>query len=335
MISQAFTYIERRTCVCGRPLEPADPVIERTFAWGNVRFVNCQLCFSWIQSPQISVESLTSWYDSEDYQSAGANKDGAYLDYGSEEQQRREEARGRFCRDLATILSPGSRVLEVGCASGSLLSVIGDAGHEVYGIDLSVKFAEQARSLYGIPVEGGDFLAYQGMGEPFDLIMMLGTVSNLQDAEKHLAHASRLLKPDGWLYFNMPVANSLIARLYGKNYWMFAPSVTNFFTQQGIRAALDRAGFRIVKVRHDRQMPTVSKLLGHARLQWVYPLAMRLGVTRLTAPFSLPIPGIIAVWARSHRQQSHLLDRRTSTQEIAYQSKRPGLYCFQMRSSKT
>jgi SAM-dependent methyltransferase len=302
MVSHAFTYIERQNCVCGSALAPSDPVIEKTFAWGNVRFVNCSRCFSWIQSPQVSVESLTSWYDSEDYQSAGASKDGAYLDYASEEQQRRDEARSRFYRDLAPTLKPKSRVLEVGCASGSLLSVLGDAGHEVYGIDLSAKFAEQARCLYGIPVEVGDFLAYHGTNGPFDLVMMLGTVSNLQDAEKHLAHAGRLLKPGGWLYFNMPIANSLVARLYGKNYWMFAPSVTNFFTEQGIRAALDRAGFRIVKVRHDRQMPTVSKLLGHARVQWAYPLAMRLGVTRLTAPFSLPIPGIIAVWATPHGQ---------------------------------
>lgn len=298
MDSRGFRFQERTACPCGRPLQPSDSHIEKRFTWGAVRFVQCQQCSSWIQSPQITVESLAAWYDSEDYQAAGADKEGAYLDYASEESQRRHEAQARYDRDLASILSPGSTVLEVGCASGSLLSVLRDAGHEVFGIDLSVRFAEQARALYQIPVEAGDFLSYHGKGQRFDLIMMLGTVSNLQHLDVHLEHAARLLKPAGHLYFNIPVADAVISRLYGTKYWMFAPSVSNFLTRAGMAQALVQAGFRVVKSRRDRQRPTLSKLLGHARLQRLYPTVRKLGMGQWTTPFSIPIPGVMVTWAQ-------------------------------------
>jgi SAM-dependent methyltransferase len=298
MAGHGFRYQERTSCICGRELTSSSPGVVKAFTWGEVRFVNCPGCLSWIQSPQITVESLAAWYDSPDYQSAGADKEGAYLDYAGEESQRRQEAQARYKRDLESVLPPAASVLEVGCASGSLLSVLRDNGHRVFGIDLSAGFAEQARSLYQIPVEVGDFLSFLGNGDRFDLIMMLGTVSNLQDLVRHLRHAATLLKPEGLLYFNVPVADSLIARMYGPKYWMFAPSVSNFLTRQGVSAALERAGFQMVSTRRDRQRPTLSKILGHARLQWVYPLAKRMGVGQLATPFSLPIPGVMVTWAK-------------------------------------
>jgi SAM-dependent methyltransferase len=298
MDRNGFRFHERTLCPCGTELAAGATSLEKTFSWGNVRFVQCRQCLSWIQSPQITVESLAAWYDSEDYQAAGADKEGAYLDYASEEDQRRREARARYDRDLASILQPGSTVLEVGCASGSLLSVLRDAGHQVFGIDLSVRFAEQARSLYQIPVEAGDFLSFHWTGIRFDLIMMLGTVSNLQHLERHLEHAAKLLKPAGWLYFNLPVADSWVSKLYGQKYWMFAPSVSNFLTRHGIAQALGRVGFRVAKTRRDRQRPTLSKILGHARLQMLYPMVTRIGMGHVSAPFSLPIPGVAVTWAQ-------------------------------------
>jgi SAM-dependent methyltransferase len=293
-----FTYVSRSHCVCGRAAQESDPTLEKTFSWGKVRFVNCRQCGSWIQSPQISTESLAAWYSSEEYQQAGSSKASAYLDYASEERQRRREAEHRYRRDLQPILPSGSRVLEVGCATGSLLSVLRDAGNHVFGVDLSATFAARARSSYGIDVEVCDFLDYGKATERFDLIIMLGTISNLQDAEQHLEHARRLLKPGGRLYFNTPVVDSLIARLYGTNFSMFAPSVTNVFSRQGLREALSRAGFHLVAISTDRQMPTLSKVMGHARVQRLFPIIKSLGLAGIAPPFPLPVPGVIVVSAK-------------------------------------
>ncbi|KGF71698.1 hypothetical protein DO97_16110 [Neosynechococcus sphagnicola sy1] len=127
---------------------------------------------------------------------------------------------------------------------------------------------------------------------------MLGTFANLPDLPRQLNHAHQLLKPGGILFFNVPVVDSWIARLYGQNYWMYAPSVSNFLSRKGCRMILDRTGFQVEKMRTDCQQPTLSKLLGHAKLQVLYPLFQQLRWLQLTLPMALPIPGVMAVWAR-------------------------------------
>jgi len=162
-----FTYREKRSCICGEPFYQNNRIIEKHMNWGTVRFVQCQNCKTWVQSPQIDKESLKLWYDSIEYQAAGVSKakEGIYLDYMADESQRKMEAQARYKRDLVSILSPGSRILEVGCATGSLLAVMRKEGHHVVGIDLSAKFVQQAKLLYGLDVILGDFYGIQYLGE--------------------------------------------------------------------------------------------------------------------------------------------------------------------------
>ncbi|MEW5722867.1 MAG: class I SAM-dependent methyltransferase [Thermodesulfobacteriota bacterium] len=292
-----FEYIDRPGCVCGSELGGGGFKITRKFAWGEVTFIRCPQCGSMIQSPQITTRSLASWYDSPEYHAGQGRSGGAYLDYLAGEKHRRIEAAGRYERDLAGRMAPGSRILEVGCATGSLLSVLRDRGHQVVGVDLSTHFVAQARRLYDLDVRAGDLLAVDLPEAAFHLIVMLGTISNLQDLPAHLARVHQLLRPGGLLFFNMPEARSLPARIYGKNFWMYAPSVSSFMTILGAGLALGRAGFQVERCRVDFQEPTLTKLLGHARLHRLYPILGRLGLDSMRLPFPMPIPGVLAVWA--------------------------------------
>jgi len=272
-------------------------VVEKGFAWGPVRFVQCATCGSMVQSPQITTDSLAAWYDSREYQTARDGKEGAYLDYLTEEKQRQREAVARFERDLAPRLSTPARVLEVGCATGSLLAVIRNAGHEVQGIELSATFAESARQLNDLDILVTDFAQYQNEPACFDLIIMLGTLSNLPEFARDLALVRKLLAAGGLFYFNVPVVSSLMAKLYGSSYWMYAPSVSNFLSLEGMNRALANAGLRVVKQRTDRQRPTIGKLLGHGKLHRLFPWFRRMGLSQRQFPTSLPIPGVVVVWA--------------------------------------
>src|SRR6185295_3471231 len=129
---------ERSHCVCAFPLPENPQFVRKTFACGDVRFARCESCGSWCQCPQITAESLGQWYDSDQYQGSCAQRGTAYANYLQDEDHRIVEARQRYQNDLATHLpASGARVLEVGCATGSLLTVVREAGHEVCGIDLS------------------------------------------------------------------------------------------------------------------------------------------------------------------------------------------------------
>jgi SAM-dependent methyltransferase len=144
-----------------------------------------------------------------------------------------------------------------------------------------------------------DFDAYPEETASFDLVLMMGTVSNLAAPVGHFAKVRRLLKPGGVFYCNLPVADAWPARLYGARYWMYAPSVCNFMTQAGMRAALTRAGFATIEVATDVQRPTFAKLAGHLRLHALYPWLAKLGLAGAQLPFGLPVPGVKVIRARA------------------------------------
>lgn len=154
------------------------------------------------------------------------------------------------------------------------------------------------RARYQLDVVVTDWLDLDVADASLDAIVLLGTFSNLADPGRCLRRARDKLRPDGFLFFNFPAADSGVARLYGEHMWMFTPSVMQFATRQGVRSALERAGLRIEAMRVDRQSPTFAKIAGHARLGVLYPWIERCGLAEAALPFGLPLPGIVAVRAR-------------------------------------
>jgi SAM-dependent methyltransferase len=290
---EQFAYDPRASCICGAALSERERVVEKQVAWGAVRFVRCATCGSWCQSPRISPGLLARWYDSQEYQGSRQRHGSAYVNYLADEPQRIREAHARCSNDLLPRLATrGARVLEIGCATGSVLAALREAGHVVHGIDLSRSFAEAALRFHNLDVKVGDILEPAFPENSFDVVLLFGTMSNLQDIPASVRRIRSLLKPGGTLIFNHPAADSLIARLYGTSHWMFMPSVNTFMTTKGCSEMLERAGFAIVEERTDRQMPSLQKLFNHAKLRGLLPLLERLGVSHAAVPFSFPVPGV-------------------------------------------
>lgn len=303
-MNRDFAFEERSDCICGARLDGDDDVT-KTFSRGAVTFRHCRNCGSYVQAPRLTSSSLSAWYDSPDYQGNGTIRGVGYLDYANSERQRRSEAAMRYRRDLAPYLRPASTVLEIGASSGALLAELRDQGHAVLGCDLSQVFAETARQVYGLNISISDWLDVDVPDSSCDAIVLLGTISNLAALDASLLKARRKLNPDGFILFNFPAADSWPARLYGRRMWMFTPSVMQFMTRRGAREALARAGLRVESEATDRQSPTISKLLGHARLGFLHRLAESTGISKFALPFPLPLPGIVAMRARPERDAAN------------------------------
>jgi len=294
-----FEYSLRTHCVCGSILSEFMPTIRRDVEWGEVKFIQCKRCRSWCQSPQITPASISDWYDSDEYR-GGANVSGsAYVDYLKDESCRLREGHKRYQRDLVNYLpEKNAKVLEVGCATGSLLAAIREYGHDVTGIDISPRFAKEAKELYDLDVQVGDMASADFPQQHFDMIILLGTVSNLQDIPTTLIRIRKMLKIGGALIFNFPDANSLTARLYGERYWMFAPSVGTFMTTDCCKKLLSTAGFDEINIKIDYQMPSFSKVLNHSKLSQLIPVSKIFSHRFNSFPFLLPIPGVKLARAR-------------------------------------
>jgi SAM-dependent methyltransferase len=293
-----FTYVTRTTCVCGEQIDTAPVKVTKATSWGPVRFVECAACASVVQSPQIAPESLAEWFSSPRYyEAAGQSAGGPYLDYLADEAQRQREAHGRYDRELRGLLPDRANVLEVGSATGSMLAVLARHGHQVTGIDLSKPFVEAAKRLNGVSVVRTNFLEYRPEAA-FDMIIMLGTVSNFPDIGDAFRHCHALLRPGGQIYFNTPLAGSWPARVYGARFWMYSPSCSTLLSRRACTLVVERAGFRVTRIGVDRQMPSLAKLAGHLRMRPLYALLKSLRLAHRTPGFAWPVPGIVVVVAR-------------------------------------
>lgn len=95
----------------------------------------------------------------------------------------------------------GMRVLDVGCGTGTNLSLHHPAGCEVFGIDLSPEMAEMARKKLGDRAEIllGDASHMPYEDNFFDLVTTMMTLHEMPDLirSKVMSEMIRVLKPNG------------------------------------------------------------------------------------------------------------------------------------------
>jgi SAM-dependent methyltransferase len=241
----AFEYSPRDACICGATLDAAVARVVRSYPPGEVSFLRCASCHSWCQSPRITAQTLAPWFESPAYIGSQNAPGAAYADYLADEPQRLREAEYRWRRTLRRVTPAGSKVLEIGCATGRFAPRDLD---EVTGIDLSREFAEFARRTYALEILRADFLSCELGARRFHLILLLGTLCNLPRLHESLAKMRAHLAPGGALLFNFPDAGHWLARAYGRHFWMFTPSIDVFPTRRGCES-LAQVGLRLLSVR--------------------------------------------------------------------------------------
>ncbi len=94
---------------------------------------------------------------------------------------------------------PGERVLEVGTGSGHLTALLASLAGEVYSVEINPAFAESARHKLtaggwsNVTIEVGDASRGWPQHEPYDAIVLTGSVAEIDDAfRRSLAPGGRL-----------------------------------------------------------------------------------------------------------------------------------------------
>ena len=106
-------------------------------------------------------------------------------------------------------ISRRSKLLDIGCYTGSLIHNLNQLGyHDVYGIDLDKSSIHRGSKIY--PKLVGRLKYYDGVVLPyenntFDLVTMFDVLEHISDVEKFLSEeVRRVLKPAGMLIFQTP-----------------------------------------------------------------------------------------------------------------------------------
>jgi SAM-dependent methyltransferase len=222
----------------------------------------------------------------------------------------------RVCPSLMQSVPPMSpgRLLELGCASGDFLDRLRNEGWAVVGVEPSADAAGVAR--------GRGFVVHQDLiesveldvGERFDLIAAWMVLEHTHDPVVALTRARDWAKPGAALALSVPDAGSAEFSVFRDAWYALQlPTHLFHFTPATLRNVLQRAGWRVERIQHQRTLanaavsvgyrledhgraPRLSTLLqgfpaSHAAYYATYPLA------RLAALFGQT--GRITVWARA------------------------------------
>jgi 2-polyprenyl-3-methyl-5-hydroxy-6-metoxy-1,4-benzoquinol methylase len=139
-----------------------------------------------------------------------------------------------------------SRILEVGCANGRLLSYLKQAGYRnVTGVDPSPGCARAARTLYDISVEIGTVFGLPKTEAGYDVVVTLGVLEHIRDLKRAVQNIREATSKDGRVFVGVPDASNLIAA-QDAPFQEFSTEHINFFSPTSLQYLMEATGFHTV-----------------------------------------------------------------------------------------
>lgn len=160
--------------------------------------------------------------------------------------------------EQAGIHAHGQRLLDVGCAAGTFLTIAQQAGWQATGVELGEATALAARSR-GLDVRTGTLRDAFAQLEPgsFDLVTFWDVLEHVRDPRDELKLARELLRPGGMIAATMPNVSGLypqatyrlIARRTGRWEYPELPVHLHDFDPRTVTRLLVDSGYHDVRVR--------------------------------------------------------------------------------------
>jgi len=150
------------------------------------------------------------------------------------------------CQLAPYLESQDAQILDIGCATGGLLSVFKKHGFSnVTGADPSPECSKAASRLYDVKVRTATLAQLSDWDERFDLVLMLGVLEHLCDVKDAVRTASRLLNPGGLVYCAVPDVEGL-ADCANAPYQQFSVEHVNFFSSRSLERLMAGCGMATV-----------------------------------------------------------------------------------------
>jgi SAM-dependent methyltransferase len=139
------------------------------------------------------------------------------------------------------------RLLDIGCAEGTLLALAKKRGFEVMGVEPNKHFVRWAWKNKKLKILQGSVYNKHLRKNYYDAIALLDVIEHVHNPRDFLERCFELLAPGGILFVSTPDFGSLIARAMRRR-WFYILSIHVFyFTKKTMSALLHAAGFPEVK----------------------------------------------------------------------------------------
>lgn len=141
--------------------------------------------------------------------------------------------------DRISKVTPGRKVLDVGCGNGDFVDVAARVGWNVEGIELAQPAVEIAQS-FGLPVRQVDFYAEEIRPSSRDVVTLFEVIEHLPQPGRFLARAEEVIRPGGVIYLTTPNFASLDRRVLGADWRAINREHLTYFTPASLRVVVER-----------------------------------------------------------------------------------------------
>ena len=162
--------------------------------------------------------------------------------------------------DILENLSPGRRLLEVGCGTGDFLSFAAEHGFSGVGTEPAHEAAQRGASrgltVYTLTL---DEFANQSPPGGFDVVVLLNVLEHVPNAVRTLQQCGQMLADGGILCVRVPndfseIQSAARQKLARDPWWIAVPDHINYFNFASLRTVLHRVGFETVYSQGDFPM---------------------------------------------------------------------------------
>jgi SAM-dependent methyltransferase len=155
------------------------------------------------------------------------------------------EANLRFI-DQTGVVTPSSRVLEIGAGTGALLHELQERGCHVQGVELRQDLIDEARRWFGpLPIQLASGVELQFPDESFDVVMSFDVFEHIPDSDRHLRSVRRVLRTGGAYLIQTPNrwTNVVFETIRWRSFTRFREDHCSLHTLGELRNRLARLGF--------------------------------------------------------------------------------------------
>jgi 2-polyprenyl-3-methyl-5-hydroxy-6-metoxy-1,4-benzoquinol methylase len=220
---------------------------------GHLDIVRCRLCSMMLTNPRDDDATLARIYtELED------------LEYATEEDNRRHTAEDH-CSLIGAYLPRQGRLLDVGCATGVFAGVALRRGWDVTGLDASKWATARARERCpGAAFVTGSVEETVFPPATFSAITLWDVLEHVPDPFDTLRQLYQWLVPGGWLFLNVPNADSAVARIMGKHWVLLLREHLWYFAPQTLARLFSRGGFELIRTRANQVRFSVGNVAGRS-----------------------------------------------------------------------
>ena len=153
--------------------------------------------------------------------------------------------------DLLGALPPGGKLLDIGCGTGYFLARLHETrpkNWELHGLEYDEQAVQFANRRVPGAVRPGSMTNIEYPDGTFDLVLSLSVLEHVEDDDKALDEAARVLKPGGRLIISVPCLNGRRSQSRLRNLGHEDPRSPEYHFRRGYRsedllARLRRRGF--------------------------------------------------------------------------------------------